>query len=806
MVHGTRSLGHPRGREPWGTKELAEAAGVTDKTVRNWRSGNPDKRTVSDNIRNLERVFFGPDTARDSDWYLEERSKFKAALLTAESERDKRVTQRRVTKKAAHAVAPATTSGRDASPIAPGSPQSDVQAVHARFLVRGVPPRNPDFVGRSTDLHKIHGALRPTEPVAEIGVAAIHGLGGVGKTTLATEYAHRHAREYAGVWWAPAEDRPALFASLAQLGKAIEPNLASNIDTEAIAKETLGLVAQCHPPWLLIYDNVPSPRAISDLLPGGNSRILATTRWTDWTGYAQEVELDDWDEASAITYLIKRVRHLHPREARRLAKELGCLPLALDHAGSYLQHTGVSSTDYLSRINHVMAQTPPGAQYPRSVFATFSLAVAQAASECPEAERLLAFLSILSPERVPLQLFEPVIDDCEQRDRALATLSLVSLIKHDNFDDGGAAIIVHRLVQAVMRERLRAYSGSAAQFLRTAVETISDAFPSEPFRATAAWPYCEKLAPHAMQVMRQAEVREIEIDKILSLGYRLGRFLHGRSELKQAATVYRRAIAHSRARGGCENDLTIRMVNALSNLLRDRGSLKLAEPVARAAIALATGKYGKRHALVAEAFNSFAVLLRDIGRYGESEQAFRDAMDVGGAVFGAAALEVATYSNNLGVLFRQQSRYSEAQTRFEFSIKVGIEKLGPDSADVQTWCHNLAMTLYDLGEYEAACALIPGIMSKLKEALGERHPNYIRSRVTWAKILLAKNKAAEALIEARSAHAAYALGQKHPWTLDAAKTMVGAFVALGQVAEARQASAKYGVVFDEFAASKKGDT
>src|SRR5581483_10502278 len=126
-------------------------------------------------------------------------------------------------------------------------------------LFENVPPRDLNFTGRVGRLRELDALLAPASGAAAVAQVALHGLGGVGKTTLASEYAHLHAGEYAGIWWAPAEQRAVLVASLAALAGRLEPRLAEDSDEEMAARAGLASLARSAMPFLLVYDNVESP-------------------------------------------------------------------------------------------------------------------------------------------------------------------------------------------------------------------------------------------------------------------------------------------------------------------------------------------------------------------------------------------------------------------------------------------------------------------------------------------------------------------------------------------------------------------
>ena len=139
--------------------------------------------------------------------------------------------------------------------------------------------------------------------------------------------------------------------------------------------------------------------------------------------------------------------------ARTLAEALGRLPLALDHAAATCKRTQMSFAAYAAKASRLIAAAPRGAPYPRSVAATFDLAIEDAVAQCPAAEALMAFLGVLCAGAHPPTLVEGAIDDESERTAALAALAELSLVKHDPFEDGAPAVTVHRLVQAVARAR-----------------------------------------------------------------------------------------------------------------------------------------------------------------------------------------------------------------------------------------------------------------------------------------------------------------------------------------------------------------
>jgi tetratricopeptide (TPR) repeat protein len=285
---------------------------------------------------------------------------------------------------------------------------------------------------------------------------ALRGLGGVGKTVLAQEYAWRSKDRYHGIWWIRAGLRETLVDDLVALGQRLIPGL-DGLEPGEAAQRTIDHIAQMQTrrPWLMIYDNVDDPVSIRRLTPADNAHILITTRRTDWDGEADELPVDVFDRDTAIAFLMARARQEDRAAAGRLAEAVGRLPLALSHARAYCWNRNWGFDQYAAQLPELIDKAPKSATYPASVFATFRLAIEDAAQGCPEAETLMGLLAFWAPDHVPLWLIPG--DTLPQRGLgdAIEVLAAVSLVTPETLPNGDPAVSVHRLVQEVTRTRLR---------------------------------------------------------------------------------------------------------------------------------------------------------------------------------------------------------------------------------------------------------------------------------------------------------------------------------------------------------------
>ena len=245
-----------------------------------------------------------------------------------------------------------------------------------------MPLANRLFTGRGDLLAAMHTALAAEDAAAALTQTAVHGLGGVGKTSLAREYIERHAADYpGGVWWIAAADRAGTMEGLAALARALDPRVPEDIPAEDAAKAALAELGRRHAPFLLVYDNAPDPASLRGLLPKRGAKVLITSRHPGWNRQALPLPVNAMAEDDAVALLQAVAERPDEAGARRLARELGCLPLALDQAGAYARETQISFDDYVAQVGEFLGRGGGNPDYPESVAATFDLAIRKAAEK-----------------------------------------------------------------------------------------------------------------------------------------------------------------------------------------------------------------------------------------------------------------------------------------------------------------------------------------------------------------------------------------------------------------------------------------
>ncbi len=587
----------------------------------------------------------------------------------------------------------------------------------------GVPPRIAGFIGRADELDRLDAILTQDRraAVTQVGRAAVQGMGGVGKTTLAVEYANRFRGLYDGVWWCPAETRAGLMTSLAALATKLEAASPEEADVEKAAQAALRRLAEQGDIWLLVYDNVASPEEIDGLLPAAGARALITSRFLDWSDWADEVLLDVLPIADATAFLEGRAGRNDETGARTLAEALGRLPLSLNHAAATCKRTQMSFAAYAAKASSLIEAAPRGAPYPRSVAATFDLAIDDAVAQCPAAEALMAFLAFCAPDRIPLTLLEGAIDGETERMEALAALAELSLVKHDPFEDGAPAMTAHRLVQAVARARADR-KGTAQGAVVRLIARLAALYPDDGYNNPASWPRCAPLTPHLLASCETETAEPATNLKRAALLHRAGSYFHGRGAYSQARPLFERALAIREKALGPEHPDTAASLNNLAGLLQAQGDLEGARPLFERALAIYEKALGPEHPDTAGSLNNLAGLLQDEGDLAGARPLYERALAIYEKALDPEHPDAATSLNNLADLLQDQGDLAGARPLFERALAIREKALGPEHPDTATSLNNLAKLLQDQGDVAGARPLFERALAICEKTFGPEHP------------------------------------------------------------------------------------
>ena len=653
----------------------------------------------------------------------------------------------------------------------------------------GVPPRIAGFTGRADALDRLDAILSHDKPAAvtQVNRAAVQGLGGVGKTSLAVEYAHRFRNLYDGVWWCPAETRTALMTSLAALATEFEVASPQEAEIEKAAKAALRRLAEQRDIWLLVYDNVTAPEEIVDLLPMTGARVLITSRFADWGGWADEVSLDVLPIEQAIALLQDRAGRRDEAGARTLADALGRLPLALDHAAATCKRTQMSFAAYATKASSVIAAAPRGAGYPRSVAATFDLAIDDAVRQCPAAEAFMAFLAHCAPERIPITLVEGAIDDDAERLEALAALCEGSLMKHDPFEDGTPAVTVHRLVQAVARARANA-NATAPYAVERLIARLAAVYPNDSHSNPASsWPRCASLAPHLLASCRTDIADAAENEGCAELLNRVGGYFCERAVYAEARAVLERALAIREKVRGPEHPDTAESLANLAHLFLVQGDLAGGRALIERALAICEKVRGPEHPETALCLNSLAIVLQEQSDFSGARPLYERALAISEKVHGPEHTDTVQCIANLAQLLKAQGDLAGARLLCERALAIREKALGPEHPDTAKSLVVLAQLLRAQGDLAGARLLCERALAIHEKVVGPEHPDTAGNLRDLARLLQDQGNlaAARLLYERALAIHETVFGPEHLDTAGSLRGLAHLLQAQGNLAKAR---------------------
>jgi tetratricopeptide (TPR) repeat protein len=588
--------------------------------------------------------------------------------------------------------------------------------------------RNPNFTGREDLLAQLRTALTSGTPAAL--TQAIHGLGGVGKTQLAVEYAYRHATDYELVWWVRSEESATLAAEYARLASALGLPEKDAKEQEAAVQAVRRWLEQ-NAGWLLVFDNAVEDKMLRPYLPRGNTgHVLITSRNQAWRGLAQPLSVKVLPPDDAVAFLLKRTGQEEREAAAALARELGSLPLALEQAGAYIEETATPLAGYLrlfrERRNELWGEEQPPPEYADTVAATWSLAMDRVRAESSLAADLLNLCAFLAPDDIPLALItaggehlpgslKGKLGDSLAMNRATTALRRYSLV-----EVGGETWSVHRLVQAVVIDRLK--EEDRKTWAEAAVRLVNAAFPFK-LNDVTTWPECSRLLPHVRAAAGHAESLQVAPETTGRILNETGLYLEGRAEFVEAKRELERALAIDERAFGPDHPTVAIRVNNLGNVLRDLGDLAGARARFERALAIDERAFGPDHPDVAIDVNNLGSVLRDLGDLAGARARFERALAIDERAFGPDHSAVARDVNNLGNVLQDLGDLAGARARYERALAIGERAFGPDHPQVATFANNLGGVLRDLGDLAGARARFERALAIGERAFGPDHPD-----------------------------------------------------------------------------------
>ncbi len=465
-----------------------------------------------------------------------------------------------------------------------------------------MPIASPNFVGRVKELEDIHTQMQEGQGVS---VCAVEGMGGLGKSELALQYAQRYRQEYVARYW--------LSLRGVGLAQAVVTLASRYLDLpEAMQSQTVEAQAEwCWQNWiptegkvLVIFDDVTDlasiPKQARPL--ADRFQILVTTRKRKLSSQFADIPLDVISEAEALELLRKLLgKSRVDREeiaAIAICEYLGCLPLGVELAGRYLQlDEDLSLSDYQQRLKitdeSLELQETEEINAARGVITAFELSWQELSAGTGKVAMLLG---LFAPADIAWGLVEVVaadlIDGLDLREgrKQLNNLYLIRAVDEDR-----TRLAMHSLIRQFLQWKLAQDSDTNRLFRETFVISllgISKKIPQSPTRDLIA--RVTPAIPHLDMLSREM----------------LGDIPNPEEDLGWA-------------------------FEGIARFYFGQGLFPLAEPIWKDSINVKKRILGDRHPSVATSLNNLAVLRFNQNRYDEAEALFLQALEIWESVLGS---------------------------------------------------------------------------------------------------------------------------------------------------------------------------
>lgn len=639
--------------------------------------------------------------------------------------------------------------------------------------------RNPFFTGREEILIDLHEAF--TKKSAGSATQAISGLGGLGKTQTAIEYAYRHRDEYKAVFWVQADTQLALITGFVEIARLVDlPEKDAQNPDDAVRAAIHW--TEVNYGWLIIFDNADKPELVKGFRPR-NGDVLLTSRAQvfDALGIAKPFEIDVMLPGEALKFLFTRTGRDHSNAAEReaaaqLAEQLGYLPLALEQAGAFITAKKARFKDYLAgyrkrRLELLDESGPVTGDYPESVATTWAMNFGEIEKGSAAASDLLRASALLSPDSIPLELITEgklelgpalstaltnVADDPLALNEVLEPLTRYSFIR---LDSDLQTYSIHRLVQEVLRDGMDA--DTQRLWAERIIRALNNTFPSVEFET---WPLFERFLPHARAAVGLIEKWDITLAEAARLLNQVATYYHDRGQYANAEPLLNRALAIHEMLLKTEDPALALSLNNLAILYNAQGRYAEAEPLYQRSLAIDEKTFGPNDPNVAADLNNLAELYRAQGKYAEAEGLHLRSLAIKETALGSEDTGVAQSLNNIAVLYMEQGRHSEAEPLLKRALLIREKALGPNHPKVASTLNNLAALYRERSDYALAEPLYRRSLAIKEAALGPEHPSVATTLNSLALFYYNHGNFSEAEPMYKQSLSIYekALGQDHP--------------------------------------------
>jgi tetratricopeptide (TPR) repeat protein len=581
---------------------------------------------------------------------------------------------------------------------------------------------------------------------------AITGMGGVGKTELAKQYAHRHQKDYAGgIWWLRAEGRVEQILNYGRRMQLLEAPDSFQMNEE--------IVHWYYDRWideipngkrLLIFDDVLAYEEIESLLPQDSRfSILLTTR-VKLDRPIQRLELGILKQASAFRLLRKLVNNdvriaKEVKSAKALCDWVGRLPLGIELIGRHLASRPILELDkLLKRLDdqklqsQALNQLPPSEMpYERNLELAFELSW-QLLND--SAKQMGGLLSLFAPTVIVPKWIEAGFSEWheEEQEEAVSELMRWSFMSIE-----GGYYLLHNLIREFFSTKLESeLSQFKKYFIARVIYALNSLFPKS--RCYEDWLLCNLLYPHVKASLRLIKEQKLESLEAMSLLNKMAHYSFEIAQYKESRGIYWYIYFVCIKKSKNEESRVIECLNSLVEVFEAQGQYCKAERFANIVIQLIR-KSSNQHLLgLARSQYNLGMIYEGQGRYIQSEKCLKQAREIQEKELGLDGLETSNTIHYIGKLKYLKSQYGEAEVDLIRALNIRKKLLGINNSDVAVTMDVLASVYIEQGRYNEAREQLHASLEIKKKTNGLEHPYSARNWNSFGVLYCRQNKFSEA--------------------------------------------------------------
>ncbi|KAL8364681.1 hypothetical protein RB595_003793 [Gaeumannomyces hyphopodioides] len=672
--------------------------------------------------------------------------------------------------------------------------------------------RDPDFVNRGDILDQLR--QRCFEPAGRV---ALVGLGGIGKSQLAIEFAHRTAEERPNKWifWIHAGTQARVEEGFRAIANAVKLPGRNQLKADVLQLVYGWLSNERNGRWTIILDSTDDGgvfyatnhghegKPLASYLPQSrNGSIVVTIRNRDLacrlTGsYKNIIDIKPMVLADALLLLEKKLGPLPDTDtAKALAQALDLVPLAISQAAAYIQARSPLSSvgEYLAEfhkgerkrtrlLGHDASDLRRDGGASNAILTTWQISFEHIRSKRSSAADLLALMSFFDRQGIALSLLEPVNTESVQQNSGSESGSSsdeandgfkddVAILRNFCFvsiSENASALEMHGLVQLSMRQWLEA-DGLQDKFRRQFVERVAAAFPTGDY---SNWATCQQLFAHAEAAINCRPTEEDTQELWAGLMHRGGWYALQQGRYDAAERMAGKAKRNRGNRLGKYDGKTLGSTALHASIYRNQGRWEEAEKLEVEVMETRKTKLGVDHPFTLTSMANLASTYRNQGRWEEAEKLDVEVMETSKTKLGIDHPFTLTSMANLASTFWNQGRWEEAEKLEVEVMETSKTKLGVDHPSTLTSMANLASTYRNQGRWKEAEKLEVEVMETRKTKLRVDHPDTLTSMNNLAFTWKDQGRHAEALTLIKDCAQAQqrVLGPNHPRTLSSLSTV-----------------------------------